>query len=173
MRSSVPGLRVGMIFVMAAVLLGAAARNNAWAENTTPYVFSQEALDKTLGALSDLRNNKLPLEIGSGDLDTEIANLQKQPKIADIIKKRGLSPREFVLTYKAATQIREAEKPRDHWQKIMQDPDADPQAKLDATQKLADSLKKNLFTPVQIELVRRKMPDLETLLTPLISMPSK
>jgi hypothetical protein len=48
----------------------------------------------------------------------------------------------------------------------LQDPDASPEAKLDATQKLGDSLKNNLFTPEQIELVRRRMPDLETLLTP-------
>jgi hypothetical protein len=86
--------------------------------------------------------------------------------VENIITKRGLSMREFVLTYKAAVQIREAEKARDNWQKILQDPDAPPQAKLDATQKLADSLKNNLFTPEQIELVRRKMPDMDTLLAP-------
>jgi hypothetical protein len=77
--------------------------------------------------------------------------------------------REFVLTYKATAQIRESEKARDNWQKIVQDPNAAPQAKLDATQKLAESLKNNLFTPEQIELVRHRMPDLENLLP----MPTK
>ena len=94
--------------------------------------------------------------MGGGNLDADIANLQKQPKVESIIKKRGLSLREFVLTYKATNQIREAEKARDNWQRILQDPDAAPQAKLDAIQKLADSLKDNLFTPEQIELVRRR-----------------
>ena len=71
-----------------------------------------------------------------------------------------------VLTYKAAAQIQEAEKARDNWQRILQDVNATPQAKLDATRQLTDSLKNNLFTPEQIELVRHRMPDLETLLTP-------
>ncbi len=123
-------------------------------------------LNKTLDAVSDLRAKNLPIKIGGGNLNAEIANLQKQPKVESIIKKHGLSLREFVLTYKAAAQIREAEKARDNWQRILQDPSAAPQAKLDATQKLADSLKNNLFTPEQIELVRHRMPDLETLLTP-------
>jgi hypothetical protein len=115
-------------------------------------------------ALGDLRAKDLPISIGDGNLETEIANLQKQRKAASIIKKRGLSLREFVLTYKAAAQIRETEKSRDHWGKILTDPNATPQAKLEATQKLGEALKNNLFTPEQIELVRRKMPDLENLL---------
>jgi hypothetical protein len=148
------------------VLLLATGWGTALADNSTNYVLTQETLNKTLGALSDLRAQNLPLKIGGGDLDAEIANLQKQPKAESIIKKRGLSVREFVLTYKAVAQIREAEKARDNWQRILQDPSAAPQAKLDATQKLADSLKGNLFTPEQIELVRHRMPDLETLLAP-------
>lgn len=135
-------------------------------ENSTNYVFTQDALNKTMGALNDLRAKNLPIKIGTGDPDADIANLQKQPKVESVLKKRGLSVREFVLTCKAAEQIRETQKARDNWQTIMQDPNAEPQAKLDATQKLADSLKNNLFTPEQMELVRRKMPDLETLLSP-------
>lgn len=147
-------------------MLGAAGRGGASADNSTNYVLTQDVLNKTLDAVSDLRAKNLPIKIGGGNLNAEIANLQKQPKVESIIKKHGLSLREFVLTYKAAAQIREAEKARDNWQRILQDPSAAPQAKLDATQKLADSLKNNLFTPEQIELVRHRMPDLETLLTP-------
>ena len=166
MRRSSSCLRIIVLLISAMVLLLATGWGTALADNSTNYVLTQETLNKTLGALSDLRAKNLPLRIGSGDLDAEIANLQKQPKAESIIKKRGLSVREFVLTYKAVAQIREAEKARDNWQRILQDPSAAPQAKLDATQKLADSLKGNLFTPEQIELVRHRMPDLETLLAP-------
>lgn len=164
MRCPPMGLRVMLFLVPAAMLLGAVGRNGAFADDSPGYVLTQDALNKTLGALGDLRNMNLPIKIGDGDLDAEIANLQKQPKVEDVVKKHGLSMKEFVLTYKATAQIREAEKARDNWQKLLQDPDATPQAKLDATQKLADTLKKNLFTPEQIELVRHKMPDLDTLL---------
>ena len=159
-------MRIIVLLIPAVVLLEAAGRDGASADNSTNYALTQDALNKTLEALSDLRAKNLPIQIGGGNLDAEIANLQKQPKVESIIKKRGLSVREFVLTYKAAAQIQEAEKARDNWQRILQDVNATPQAKLDATQKLADSLKNNLFTPEQIELVRHRMPDLETLLTP-------
>ncbi len=155
-----------LLLIPAALLLGAAGRDGALADDSPGYVLTQDALNKTLGALSDLRTMNLPIKIGDGNLDAEIANLQKQPKVDDVIKKHGLSLKDFVLTYKATAQIREAEKARDNWQKLLQDPDVAPQAKLDATQKLADTLKKNLFTPEQIELVRHRMPDLDTLLTP-------
>jgi hypothetical protein len=152
--------------IPAVVLLGMVGKTCASEGNSTQSVLTQDALNKMMGALGDIRAKNLPVKIGGGDLDADIANLQKQPKIESILKKRGLSTREFVLTYKAAAQIEEAEKARDNWQKILQDPSASPQAKLDATQKLGDSLKNNLFTPEQIELVRHKMPDLETLLAP-------
>jgi len=152
------------LVISAIALLGLIASARASADNSTHYVLTQDALNKTLGALGDLRTKNLSIKIGGGDVDTEVAKLQKQPGVEKIIRNRGLSMREFVLTYKAAAQIREAQRARDNWQKILQDPDASPQAKLDATQKLADSLKNNLFTPEQIELVRRRMPDLETLL---------
>ena len=156
-------LRMILTVMGATILLGAGARNRIFADDQPPFVLTQDALDKTLGALSDLRAKNLPFEIGTGDLDSEIANLQKQGKVRNILKKRGISPKEFILTYKAAMQIRETEKSRDNWQKIIMDPAASPEAKFDATQKLGDSLKNNLFTPEQIELVRRKMPDLEGL----------
>ena len=166
MPYSFSSLRALFFLIAAVVLLGGVGRGAAPADNSPNYVLTQDAFNKMLGALGDLRANNLPIKIGGGSLDTEIANLQKQSKVESLIKKRGLSVREFVLTYKATAQIREAEKSRDDWQRILQDPNAAPQAKLDATQKLADSLKNNLFTPEQIELVRHRMPDLETLFTP-------
>jgi len=150
-------------FISAFLLLLGIAPIRASADDSPNDVFNQDALNKTLGALSDLRAKNLPIKIGNGNLDAEIANLRKLPDAESIIKKRGLSVREFVLTYKVTVQIREAEKARNNWQTIIQDPAASPQAKVEATQKLTDSLKNNLFTPEQIELVRRKMPALETL----------
>jgi len=157
-------LRIMVLLIPPILLHGAVGRGGASTDNSTQYVLTQDALNKTLGALNDLHAKNLPIKIGGGDLDAEIANLQKQPKVTSIIKKHGLTPREFVLTCKAAAQIHETEKARDNWEKILQDPNAAPQAKLEATEKLADSLKNNLFTPEQIELVRHRMPDLETLL---------
>jgi len=166
MRCSSTRLRIMVLLISAVVLLGAVGKDGASSDDSAHYALTQDALNKTLGALGDLRAKNLPIRIGGGNLDAEVANLQKQPKVASIIKKRGLSLREFVLTYKAAAQIRETEKSRDNWTKILTDPNATPQAKLEATQKLGDSLRNNLFTPEQIELVRHKMPDLDTLLTP-------
>ena len=157
-------LRISVLFLSSIVLGAGAWRGGARAQGSTDYVFSEDALNKTLGALSDLRSKGLPISVGGDSLESEIANLKKQPQIAQIIKKRGLSLREFVLTYKSAAQIRQAESVRDNWEKILADPNTTPQAKLEATQKLGESLRTNLFTPEQIELVRRKMPDLETLL---------
>jgi hypothetical protein len=165
MRGSLSSLRIVGLITAVVVLLGLAASAGLFAEDSK-YVLTQDMLNKTLGVLGDLRAKNLPIKIGNDDVDAEIAKLQKQPGVESIISKRGLSVREFVLTYKAAAQIREAEKARDNWQRILQDPDAPPQAKLEATQKLADSLKANLFTPEQIELVRHRMPDMESLLTP-------
>jgi hypothetical protein len=157
-------LRISVLFLSSIGLLAVAWRGAASADDSAHYVLTEDALNKTLGALSDLRSKGLPISVGGDSLESEIANLKKQPKVAKIIKKRGLSLREFVLTYKSASQVREAESARDNWQKILADPNATPQAKFEATQKLGESLRTNLFTPEQIELVRRKMPDLETLL---------
>ena len=103
-------LRIMVLHASALVLLLAVSSGSASADNPTNFVLTPDALNKTLGALNDLRAKNLPIQIGSGDLDAEIANLQKQPKVESILKKRGLSLREFVLTYKAAAQIRESEK---------------------------------------------------------------
>jgi len=155
---------VGVFFHSLFMLLAGAWQAKTRAEEPTKDVLSEEALNKMLGALGDLRAKNLPLNVGSGSLDSEIANLKKQPNVERTIKKRGLSLQEFVLTYKATAQIRQADKDRDNWQRILQDPNATPQAKLEATQKLGDSLKNNLFTREQMELVRRRMPDLESLI---------
>jgi hypothetical protein len=155
-------LHIGALFVASLVLL-AASRVAVRAQGSTDYVFTEDALNKTLGALSDLRAKGLPVRVGGDSLESQIANLKKQPQVAKIIKKRGLSLREFVLTYKSVSQIRKAESARDDWEKILADPNTTPRAKFEATQKLGESLRTNLFTPEQIELVRRKMPDLESL----------
>jgi hypothetical protein len=154
-------LRVSLI-----VLFLAAGSGVGFGDDSPTYVLTQDMLNRTLGVLTDLRTKNLPFKIGDGDLNTEIANLEKDPKVRRVLRKHGLSPREFILTYKATKQIREAQKAQDDWQRILQDPDASPEAKLDATQKLAESLKNNLFTPEQLELVRRRIPDVEALLTP-------
>src|SRR5208282_6336895 len=116
----------------------------AAANDSANFVLTPDLLNKTLGALGDLRAKNVPLKIGDGNLEAEVAHLQKQPEVERIVKKRGLSVREFVLTYKATGQIRAAEKARDDWQRTLEDTSATPQAKLDATEKLAESLKKNL-----------------------------
>ena len=171
MRCSSISRHILTFLTLLCVLAGGAVCLRASADDSNKgdsnkYVFTHDTLDKMLGALKDLRAQNLPINIGTGSPDAEIANLEKQPKAASIIKNRGLSPREFVLTYKAVAQIREAQKARDLWQKTLQDGDASPQAKFEATQKLTDSLKTNLFTPEQAELVRRHMPDVEALLAP-------
>ena len=154
-----------LVSILASIVLRAAAwGSNTPVEDTSNYVLTEESLNKTLGVLNDLRTKNLPINIGTGSPESEIASLKKQPKIQKVIKSHGLSVQEFVLTCKAAAQIREAEDARDDWKRILVDPDATPHDKLEATQKLAESLKTNLFTPEQTELVRRRMPDLETVL---------
>jgi len=150
--------------LVAALGLFSVGLHIVFAEEASPYVLSEETFNRTLGALNDLRSKGLAINMGGGSLDSEIASLEKQPKAAKVIKKRGLSLREFVLTCKAAGQMREAVKARESWQKTLADPNTTPQAKLEATQKLGESLRTNLFTPEQMELARRKMPDLESLL---------
>jgi len=172
----VPKLSMRLYIVLLgvlAIMILVEAGGRVSADDSPPFVLTQDLLNKTIGVLTDLRAKNLPVKIGNGDLNTEIANLEKQPQILDLIKKHGLSPREFILTYKATAQIREVQKARDDWQKIIQDPNASPQAKLEATQKLTDSMKSNLFTPEQIELVRRRMPDLEALMAAPPPLPTQ
>ncbi len=164
MRDTSRCLRVMVLFLASTLFPALTCRGGAVADDSANYVLTEDSLNKVLGSLNDLRAKGLPISVGVGSLASEIANLQKQPKVVKILKKRGLSVREFVLACKSAAQMREADKARDNWQKTLQDPDASPQAKLEATQKLGESLKTNLFTPDQMELIRRKMPDLESLL---------
>ena len=152
----------GVLWLLAVAALGVGL-HTAVAEEASPYVLSEEMLNRTLSTLNDLRSKGMAISMGGGSLESEIANLEKQPKAAKAIKKHGLSLREFVLTYRAAAQMREAGKARENWQKTLADPDATPQAKLEATQKLGESLRTNLFTSEQMELVRRKMPDIDSL----------
>ena len=133
-------LRIVALFLV--VMLRAVAWPGcASAENTANPFLTEDSLNKMLGALSDLRSRNVPVQVGAGSVDSEIAKLKKQPNVEKIIKKRGLSLQEFVLTFKATAQIHEVEKSRDNWQKILMDPAATPQAKLEATQKLGDSMK--------------------------------
>ena len=157
-------LRVIVLFLISTLFPALTCRGGAVADEAANYVLTEDSLNKMLAALNDLRAKGLPISVGGGSVESEIANLEKQPKVGKILKKRGFSVREFVLTCKLAAQMREAEKARDNWQKTLQDPGASPQAKLEATQKLGESLKTNLFTPDQMELVRQRMPDLESLL---------
>jgi hypothetical protein len=38
-----------------------------------------------LGALNDLRAKGLPISVGGGSLESEIANLEQQPKVGRIL----------------------------------------------------------------------------------------
>ena len=166
MRDSSTGLRITILLVSLVILVLAAGSGIGFGDDSPTFVLTQDMLNRTLGVLTDLRSKNLPFKIGDDDLNTEIASLEKDPKVRRVLKKHGLSPREFILTYKATRQIREAQKAQDDWQRILQDQDAPPEAELEATQKLAESLRNNLFTPEQLELVRRRLPDIEALLTP-------
>ena len=165
MERSLRLLRI-VVLVSVAMLSAVAGPCYAAAENAANQILNEDSLDKMLGALSDLRSRNVPVQIGAGSVDSEIAKLKKQPNAEKIVKKRGLSMQQFVITYKATAQIHEVEKSRDNWQRILMDPDTTPQAKLEATQKLGDSMKTNLFTPEQIALVRQRMPDLEAAFSP-------
>ncbi len=52
------------------VLLLGTGWGKALADDSTNYVLTQETLNKTLGALSDLRSQNLPTRIGGGNLFT-------------------------------------------------------------------------------------------------------
>ena len=162
-----PRLGIAIGVLAGTLILGGTTGTGAPPDDSSNYVLTQDALNKMVAVLGDLRAKDIGIQIGGGDLDAEVAKLKKQPQVEKAIKKRGLSVREFVLSYKATAQIRAAAKARDNWQTTLQDPGASPQAKLDATRKLAESLKTNLFTPEQVELVRHKMPDLDALLPKL------
>ena len=143
MRFSSTWLRIMVLLIYGRAARGV-GRDGASADNSTNYALTPDALNKMLGALKTFAPRTFPSECG-GNLDAEIANLQKQPKVESVINRHGLSLREFVLTSKAAAQIRRRRKPE--IAKNLAGSGAAPQAKLDALQKLADSLKNNSFTP--------------------------
>jgi len=57
------------------VLLAVAWRGATSGEDSANYVLTEDALNKTLSALSELRSKNLPISIGGGSLQSEIAKL--------------------------------------------------------------------------------------------------
>jgi hypothetical protein len=137
-------------------------------QETLPPSFklTEESLRKTMTALQQMQAKKLPLDLQGKTVQESIATLNKQARARGILRKQRLSVREFVLTYKAAAQIRQAQKARDEWQRTLLDPNATAAQKLEATQNLGQDWQKSLGTPEQIELVRRHLPDLDKVMAP-------
>jgi len=130
------------------------------------FKLTEESLRKTMAALQQMQAQKLPLSLEGKTVQESIASLNKQARARGILKKQRLSLREFVLSYKAASQIHKAQKARDEWQRTLLDPNATAAQKLEATQNLSQNWQKSLGTPEQIELVRRHLPDLDKVLPP-------
>jgi len=130
------------------------------------FQLTEESLRKTMAALQQMQAQKLPVSLEGRTVQQSIASLNKQAQARGIIKKQGLSLREFVLSYKAASQIHKAQKAREEWQRLLLDPNATAAQKLQATQNLGQDWQKSLGTPEQFELVRRHLPDLDKLLPP-------
>jgi hypothetical protein len=134
---------------------------------TTPdFKLTEASLQKTMAALQQMQRQNLPFNLEGKTVEESIASLNKQAKARGIIKKQGMSLREFVLSYKAASQIRKAQKAQEEWQRTLLDPDASAAEKLQATQNLGQDWQKTLGTPDQIELVSRHLPELDKLLPP-------
>ncbi len=130
------------------------------------FQLTEGSLRKTLAALQQMQARNVPLNLESKSVEESIAGLKKQAQARGIIKKQKLSLREFVLTYKTASQIRQAQKSREEWQRTLLDPQATAAQKLEATQNLSQDWQRSLGTPEQIELVTRHLPDLDKLLPP-------
>ncbi len=128
------------------------------------FKMTETSLSKTMAALAELNSRKLPLDLSGRTVEGDIAGLKKQAEARGILKKQRLSPREFVLTYKAVSQIRKASRAEEDWQRLLQNPDASAPQKLEATQKLGQVWKDTLCTPEQIELLRRHLPELDKLM---------
>jgi len=149
------------------VLCMAALTAGQQREVTAPsFTLTEDSLQKTIAALQQMQGQKLPVSLEGKTVQQSIASLNKQAQARGIIKKQGLSLREFVLSYKAAAQIHKAQKAREEWQRTLLDPDASAAAKFQATQNLGQDWQKTLGTPAQIELVSRHLPDLDKLLPP-------
>ncbi len=146
----------------------------AWAAPVAPaetfeaalgrFKMTETSLSKAMAALAELNSRKLPLDLSGRTVEGDIANLKKQAEARGILKKQRLSLREFVLTYKAVSQIRKASKAEEEWQRLLQNPDASAPQKLEATQKLGQVWKDTLCTPEQIELLRHHLPELDKLM---------
>ena len=130
------------------------------------FKLTEDSLQKTIAALQQMQAQKLPVSLEGKTVEESIASLNKQAKARGIIKKQGLSLREFVLSYKAASQIHRAQKAREEWQNTLLNPNASAAAKLQATQNLGQDWQKSFGTPEQVELVRRHLPDFDKLLPP-------
>ena len=130
------------------------------------FELTEASLTKTIAALQQMQAQKLPVSLEGKTVEESVASLNKQAQARGIIKKQGLSMREFVLSYKAVSQIHKAQKTQDEWQRTLLDPSASATAKLQATQNLGQDWQKTLGTPEQFELVRRHLPDLDKLLPP-------
>ena len=149
------------------VLCMAALAAGQQREVTAPsFKLTEDSLQKTIAALQQMQGQKLPVSLEGKTVQQSIASLNKQAQARGIIKKQGLSLREFVLSYKAASQIHKAQKTREEWQRTLLDPYASAAAKFQATQNLGQDWQKTLGTPAQIELVSRHLPDLDKLLPP-------
>ena len=149
------------------VLCMAALAAGQQREVTAPsFKLTEDSLQKTIAALQQMQGQKLPVSLEGKTVQQSIASLNKQAQARGIIKKQGLSLREFVLSYKAASQIHKAQKAREEWQRLLLDPNATAAQKLQATQNLGQDWQKTLGTPEQIELVRRHLLDLDKLLPP-------
>jgi hypothetical protein len=134
---------------------------------TSPgFELTEASLQKTIAALQEMQAQKLPVNLEGKTVQESIASLKKQAQARGIIKKQNLSLREFVLSYKAASQIHKAQKTQDEWRRTLLDPNASAAAKLQATQNLGQDWQKTVGTPEQIELVTRHLPDLDKLLPP-------
>ena len=149
------------LLLMAVALLATGQQGGV----TTPdFELTEASLQKTMAALQQMQGQNLPVSLEGKTVEESIASLDKQAKARGIIKKQGMSLREFVLSYKAVSQIHKAQKTQDEWQRTLLDPNASAAAKLQATQNLGQDWQKTLGTPEQIELVRRHLPDLDKLL---------
>ena len=130
------------------------------------FKLTEDSLQKTIAALQQMQAQKLPVSLEGKTVEESIASLKKQAQARGIIKKQKLSLREFVLSYKSASQIHKAQKVREEWQRTLLDPQATAAQKLEATQNLSQDWQQTLGTPEQIELVTRHLPDLDKLLPP-------
>lgn len=78
-------LRVIVLFLISTLFPALTCRGGAVADEAANYVLTEDSLSKMLGALNDLRAKGLPISVGGGSLESEIANLEQQPKVGRIL----------------------------------------------------------------------------------------